>query len=75
MSRVDKKKTLTIIELEIDAKTGLPVEMKLMNAAGYKPDGKGTGFEHFVFSSVYRFSKINETEKFQIPGQAAKLLR
>lgn len=72
---MDKSKTLIIIDLEIDAKTGLPVQVTLMNAAGYKPDGKGTGFEHFVFSSAYRFSKFNETDKFAIPRQAAKLLR
>jgi hypothetical protein len=72
---VDKKKTVAVYDVEIDAKSGLPISVKLMNAANYKPDGKGTGFEHFVFHSNYNFSKFNETDKFPIPAQAARILR
>ena len=58
-------------------------EMKVTTLCANKPeDGKKVTKEqmlttesHIAFTALYKFSDLNETEKFAVPPQAAKALR
>ncbi len=59
------------------------LEMQVTTLCGSKPvDGKKLTKEqmlttepHIAFTTVYRFTDLNETEKFSVPPKAAKALR
>lgn len=58
-------------------------EMKVTTLCASKPaDGKVTDKKaalttqsHIAFTTVYRFSGLNETQRFDVPPKAAKALR
>lgn len=84
MSRVDKSQSQITYIIHFDADNEVIKEIEIvsltanMAPAGEPPHPKGrpfTDFPHFAFTSKYSFTELDSIEKFEIPDDAAKLLK
>jgi hypothetical protein len=72
---VDKSTTLTTYEIEIDAETGVPVNIHMISMAGYRGTGAAASKTHVAFHFKLDLSKHGEAEKVRVPRGAQSLLR
>ena len=79
---MDATVSRAIYEIKIDHETNLPTSIKLSILTAVRSgDGKKkdksleTNKEHVAFHLNYRLQQFGEVAKFEIPKDAAKLLR
>jgi hypothetical protein len=83
LSRADKSITRCTIDIDIDPKTQLPrgIQMKVLTGVrgstseGSKDKALGGGVEHVAFHFDYSIDPNHDVAKFQIPKEAAKLMK
>ncbi len=76
MSRADKATTRVVYEIEIDHATKMPVGIDMIVTTQIRPEeGKASNGQHLAFKFDYTLGKFNEIKRFDVPRDAAKLLK
>ena len=84
MSRADKSVTRCFLDIDVDPKTELPrsIQMTVLTGVRGATDGdeKGEksfaeGVEHVAFHFDYAIETPSDAVRFEIPREAAKLMR
>jgi hypothetical protein len=71
---VDRTNAQIVYDLLLDEKNERIVEMKVTLICPNKPVN-GAPADAIVFLTTYRFSREGQVEKFNVPADAAKLLK
>jgi hypothetical protein len=72
---VDKRQGLVIYEIDIDRERELPTAIRKLVLTGVRGAGDKVEGEHVVFRFEYALDDFDAVVAFEVPAQAAKLLR
>ena len=84
MSRVDRSQSQVTYLIHFDGNNEYIKEIEVLSlTANMAPAGEPaypanepfTKHPHFAFTTVYKFDKLNEVEEFEVPTDAAKMLK
>jgi hypothetical protein len=73
---VEKKKSRVVYTVTFDQQSRMPVHVIESVVAVAKEDpSTGAAQEYYIFTTEYRMDRFGEVERFEVPAEAARLLR
>ncbi len=73
---MEKRKSRVVYTVRFDRQTRMPIEVIESVIAIAKEDpASGAPKEYYIFTTTYRLSRFGEVKPFDVPREAARLLK